>query len=443
MTRPVHVRPVWTSDEGTMAQETARVRWERLVQDMVDSMGSSLAKNSITASEKAEGLEIQHQLRILRQEVVSDDKLTPLNLHRDVDERWYNERLGASSQLSWRAAPWLFAECYLYRRVQALFSGSVYWHGHDIFREQKDSSFTNSRTAVQDLAAQYNINIQRCPRQENAGDVVSFKKFSDMMQVALWGNATDLSLLSRPTFEDLRSLQKKPASIAMVVDDDLDQLWSYMTSPAYETSHRHIDIVLDNAGFELLTDLVLAVYLLDQDFANEVTLHTKVFPWFVSDATPADLESLMAMLRSQETFPTREFIDPLCDRIAQLTSAGKIVITQHWFWTTGSAFSEMPTRAADLLHYLCGRDLVIFKGDLNYRKLTGDGLWPHTTPFKAALGPLGSRSGLKVLALRTNKADVCVGLESEDRVRALDKESPRGGWLRTGKYGVISFSDGE
>lgn len=426
-----------------MAQETARTRWGRLVQDMVDSMGSSLAKNPITASKKAEGFEIQHQLRILRQEVVSDSKLTPLNLHRDVDERWYNERLGALSQLSWRAAPWLFAECYLYRRVQALFCGSVHWHGHDIFKEQKDSSFANSRTAVQDLAAQYIINIQRCPRQEDASDLVRFKEFSDMMQVALWGNATDLSLLSRPTFADLRSLQKKQASITMVVDDDLDHLWSYMTSPAYKTSHRHIDIVLDNAGFELLTDLVLAVYLLDKGFAEEVKLHTKVFPWFVSDATPADLESLMTMLRSQETFPTREFIDPLCNRIAQLTSTGKIAITQHWFWTTGSAFWEMPTRAADLLQYLRGRDLVIFKGDLNYRKLTGDGLWPHTTPFKSALGPLGARSGLKVLALRTNKADVCVGLESEDRVRALDKKSPGGGWLRTGKYGVISFSDGE
>lgn len=439
----MHVRPVWTSDEGTMAQETARTRWGRLVQDMVDSMGSSLARNSITAAKKVEGLEIQQQLRFLRQEVVSDAKLTPLNLHGDVDGRWYNERLGVSSQLSWRAAPWLFAECYLYRRVQALFSASVYWHGHDIFKEQKASSFTNSWIAVQDLAAQYNINIQRCPQQDDAGDVESFKKFSDMMQVALWGNATDLSLLSRPTFEDLRSLQKKQATTSMVVDDDLDHLWSYMTSPAYKTSNRHIDIVLDNAGFELFTDLVLAVYLLDQGFAKQVRLHTKVFPWFVSDATPADLESLMNMLRSQEMFPTREFIDPLCDRIAQLTSTGKIVITQHWFWTTGSAFSEMATRAVDLLRDLRGRDLVVFKGDLNYRKLTGDGLWPHTTSFKSALGPLGVRSGLKVLALRTNKADVCVGLESEGRVRALDKESPGGGWLRTGKYGVISFSDGE
>lgn len=264
-----------------------------------------------------------------------------------------------------------------------------------------------------------------------------------MMQVALWGNATDLSLLSRPTFEDLQSLQKKQASTAMVIDDDLDGLWSYMTSPAYEAGHRHIDIVLDNAGFELLTDLVLAVYLLDQGLAEDVKLHTKAFPWFVSDSTPADLKSLMTMLRSPEIFPTRNFIDPLCDRIAQLMSTGKINITQHWFWTAGSAFSEMPTRAADLLHYLRGRDLVIFKGDLNYRKLTGDGLWSYTTPFKSALGPLGAGSGLKVLALRTNKADVCVGLESEDRVRALDKESPGGGWLRTGNYGVISFSDGE
>ena len=129
--------------------------------------------------------------------------------------------------------------------------------------------------------------------------------------------------------------------------------------------------------------------------------------------------------------------------MAVLISTGKIAITQHWFWTTGSAFSEMPSRAGDLLQYLGKRDLVVFKGDLNYRKLTGDGLWPYTTPFKTALGPLGAGSGLKILALRTNKADVCVGLKSKDQIRQLDKECPKGGWLRTGKYGVISFSDGE
>ncbi len=424
-----------------MAQGTARTRWGRIVQDMVDSMSSALAKNSFTAQKKSEALEIQHQLRILRQEIVNDDRLTPLNLRRDVDERWYNEHLGVSSQLSWRAAPWLFAECYLYRRVQASFCGSVFWHGHDIFKEQKDTTFINSQTAVQDLAAQYIINIQR-GQQKYDSELVRFKEFSDMMQVALWGNATDLSLLSRPTFEDLRSLQKQ-CSAAMVVDDDLDQVWSYMTSPEYEASHRNIDIVLDNAGFELLTDLVLAVYLLDQGLAKEVKLHAKAFPWFVSDATPTDIESLMTMLRSRDNFPTREFLDPLCDRIAELMSTGKIAITQHWFWTTGSAFSEMPSRARDLLKYLSRRDLVIFKGDLNYRKLTGDGLWLYTTPFKTALGPLGAGSGLKILALRTNKADVCVGLKSEDQVRELDKECPKGGWLRTGKYGVISFSDGE
>lgn len=441
MTRRDIVRPVWTSDEGSMAQETARTRWERIVQDMVDSMGSSLARNTLSQSKKSEGLEIQHQLHNLRQEIMNDDRLTPLDLHRDPDERWYNERLGSSSQLSWRAAPWLFAECYLYRRVQALFCGSVFWHGHDIFKAQKDTTFINSQTAVQDLAAKYIVNVQQDQRADDS-ELVKFKHFSDVVQVALWGNATDLSLLSRPTYEDLKLLQKQ-SSAAMVVDDDLDQVWSYLTSPVYEASNRSIAIILDNSGFELLTDLVLAVYLLDQGIAQEVKLHTKAFPWFVSDATPADIESSMAILRSHENFPNREFLDPLCDRIAALMSSGKITTTQHWFWTAGSAFSEMPSRAESLLQDLKKQDLILFKGDLNYRKLTGDGLWPYTTPFKTALGPLGANSGLKILALRTNKADVCVGLNSEDQVRELDKQCPKGGWTRNGKYGVISFSDGE
>lgn len=441
MALPEVARPVWTSDEGTMAQETARTRWEGIVQNMVDTVGSFMAKNTLRPQQKAEALDIQHQLRILRQEIISNGRLQPINLRGDPDERWYNKHLGCQTQLSWQAAPWLFAECYLYRRVQALFGGSVFWHDFDVFKDQKDSAFINSQTAVQDLAMQFIINVEQGDRSDDS-ELLRLKEFSDIIQVALWGNATDLSLQNRPSAEDLKLIQKRRFAAA-VVDNDLDQLWSYLNAPAYKASDRNVDIVLDNAGFELLTDLVFAVYLMDRRIARKVTLHTKAFPWFVSDATPTDIASLMNLMRSAEDFPCRDYIDPLCDRIAVHLSAGNITTTQHWFWTTGSAFSDMPWRAPDLLQDLSKRDLVIFKGDLNYRKLTSDCLWSHTTPFKTALGQLGSGSGLKILALRTNKADVCVGLESEDQVNQLNQACPKGGWLRTGKYGVISFSDGE
>lgn len=70
-------------------------------------------------------------------------------------------------------------------------------------------------------------------------------------------------------------------------------------------------------------------------------------------------------------------------------------------------------------------------------------MWPHTTTYEEALGPLGRQRGIKILALRTNKSDVCVGIESQTKVDALDEEAPDGAWIRNGKYAVISFNEGQ
>jgi hypothetical protein len=74
--------------------------------------------------------------------------------------------------------------------------------------------------------------------------------------------------------------------------------------------------------------------------------------------------------------------------------------------------------------------------------------WAPTTPFTEAIGPLGPGSGVRVLALRTCKADVVVGLlEGEDeRLRATEKGGGDSGarkWAWSGKWAVVQFSDGK
>jgi hypothetical protein len=55
---------------------------------------------------------------------------------------------------------------------------------------------------------------------------------------------------------------------------------------------------------------------------------------------------------------------------------------------------------------------------------------------------MGKGSGVKTVSLRTNKADVCVGLASDSLVESLDREAPDAAWVRSGKYAVISFCKG-
>ena len=50
-----------------------------------------------------------------------------------------------------------------------------------------------------------------------------------------------------------------------------------------------MDIILDNAGYELVTDLVLSFWVLKTLPSTNIALHCKHHPWFVSDATCYDV----------------------------------------------------------------------------------------------------------------------------------------------------------
>ena len=270
--------------------------------------------------------------------------------------------------------------------------------------------------------------------------------FYEMTEIALWGNATDLSLLSSLSLDQVHSLQGSKAiheGRARIVANDMPQAWDYLKS----RRGRRVDIVLDNAGFELFTDLVYALYLLDSGLASSIRLHVKSIPWFVSDVMPHDMDALLSALADTTLFPGAKHrsVCALTKRLSDCYKTGLVSIAEDPFWTTGFDFHDMPVVAPELHKDLLESTLVIFKGDLNYRKLVRDANWPHTLPFKEAIGPLrGGKyaEGLKILALRTNKADVCVGL-SQDTLERMENEAPGKAWVRNGKYAVVGFSDGD
>lgn len=120
---------------------------------------------------------------------------------------------------------------------------------------------------------------------------------------------------------------------------------------------------------------------------------------------------------------------------------GKWVYEQHPFWCTGYTFWSLPSEAPDLFLHLAESDLVLFKGDLNHRKLTYDCHAPSQTPFHVAIGPMSSEDfAPPVASLRTIKSDVVVGVD-EAQARKLDEEEP--GWRISGKYAVVLLSEGQ
>ena len=295
-----------------------------------------------------------------------------------------------------------------------------------------------------------------------------------MAEICLWGNATDLSLLTSLTYDDIQKLQGSSARKAAetnIIANDLPAAYQILKTAQRSKSKqesRRVDIVLDNAGFELYVDLILTGYLLASNLATHIVLHPKNIPWFVSDVTPQDFTALINALGDPQSFFTRQSDDEkhadsqppalsdqeiqdlqfLRNHLARFLAEGQISIRPNIFWTTANSFWRLPTQAPVLFADLKESELVILKGDLNYRKLTADAAWDPTTPFAEAIGPMGKGSGVRCLALRTCKADVVVGLEKgvDERLRETEGgggDSGQRKWAWSGKWAVVQVCDGK
>ncbi|KAL3439978.1 hypothetical protein BJX65DRAFT_317151 [Aspergillus insuetus] len=450
-----------TSDPSSFAYVSVRERWLVILDGIIDDLTETV-NGVLDAVTEVEGKWVIDRVVALKADILLDAKLKPLLDDRFDDIFEYNKELNQRNA-TWMDVFWLYSECYLYRRINTLFTLTEYWRDYDPFRRQKMSTFKASRPAVLELATKYRelVSGDTCSQRDEEAEMLLFR---EMCEVCLWGNATDLSLLTSVTYENLQKLQGAGARQAQrknILSNDLDAAFTSL-----KTAHQsrnggeiRVDFVLDNAGFELFADLILAGYLLSTGLATKIVLHPKSIPWFVSDALPVDFDDVLAALLNPRAFFRTQAEGPVSEAEEQslkflgnqwsgFHQKGKIVVREDRFWTTGGSFWRLPHLAPDLFDELKTSDLVIFKGDLNYRKLTGDAHWNPTTPFSSAIGPLGPGSKLRTLVLRTCKADVVVGLAEGDDERlrntpegGFDKEKRR--WAWTGKFAVASLCDGK
>ncbi|WP_329500873.1 damage-control phosphatase ARMT1 family protein [Kitasatospora herbaricolor] len=301
----------------------------------------------------------------------------------------------------WGEAPFLWAESYFYRRLLAAtgYFGSGAWRGVDPFAPFKDAELAGP--AVDEELAALGELRGLAPEQRTEALLAS----------ALWGNRADLSfgLTAAP-------VAGRPPGL---VTDDSRLLFA---APAAAGRGR-VCLVADNAGRELLPDLLLVDHLLTEALAAEVVLYVKPYPYYVSDATMADVLAALRRLRSS---PEPE-AGQAGLRLWQAMHTRRLVVRTHPFFCAPLPYREMPP---DLRTEFAGAAVTILKGDLNYRRLVGDQLWPAITPFADAAGHFPS----PVAALRTLKSDVVVGLD--ERVVA-DLDAYGTPWRTSGTHALI------
>ena len=290
--------------------------------------------------------------------------------------------------------------------MNTFFVASKCWKGYDVFCRQKISSFGYSRKAVVELASRYKDLVEEIEQQNsNAKPTVPYDQteaeevlFTELCEFCLWGNATDLSLLTNLSYNDVQALQGSEArqlAEKNILANDIGAAFEVLKlakgSSKESKRKRCVHIVLDNAGFELYVDLVFAGYMIAAGYATEIVLHPKEIPWFVSDATATDFEALLRALQNpvsafapDSSNETSEEKDSLLSqdesavlfylhyRLSTLRSEGKIIIQENSFWHQPGSHWRMPMTAPQLFECLKESELVIFKGDLHYRKLTAD-----------------------------------------------------------------------
>jgi hypothetical protein len=189
---------------------------------------------------------------------------------------------------------------------------------------------------------------------------------------------------------------------------------------------------------DLLFDLVLADFMLAQDQARQVVFHVKAHPFFVSDAMPKDVRATVALVREAPHPSIRAMGARICDHL----EAGRLVLKDDPLWTSCLTFRDLfrarrsrarAGRASSSLRAELERsNLIILKGDLNYRRLLDDRRWPHTTPLEEAAAYFPT----PFLVLRTLKGEIMVGL-GPGEAEVLDNQDPD--WLTNGQRGIIHW----
>jgi hypothetical protein len=309
---------------------------------------------------------------------------------------------------TWDQLPFLWAESYFYRRLLETCGhftpGPWFWldpFAHLKLAELADPALTD------ELA-----------RTDRLGQLDPDARGDAVLLAALWGNRADLGFAAQTTPD-------RPVHEHLVVDDSTE-LWEILrTAKPRRGGGAVVCLVADNAGRELLSDLLLIDHILDSDPGSRVLLHVKPTPYYVSDATTADVAACLRRLAAADGYAAT-----VADRLREAFRTGRVRLRTHWFYVAPFGFDAMPD---DLAEEFAASTLTIVKGDLNYRRLVGDRHWPATVDARQAIGYFPG----PVAAVRTLKSEVVVGL-TESTLAELNDRQP--GWRTAGTHGLVQVT---
>jgi hypothetical protein len=385
--------PLMTSDPGSFARATIVERKPQIIRQVIEENGYPL--------------EIVQALQMFRDEIAERPMQPLIEAAPDVDS--WNGELRRYEGKSWLEVPWYWAEVFFYRKLleAVRYFQPGLWHERDPFGSLKRRQEAEARARFAEGWSQL---------ATAATHLSEAQVFEALLHSALWGNRADLSNF---TVRELAQagLATQAERHNLLIDD------TKAVEMLLSAGVAHVDFICDNVGLDLLFDLALADFLLGRGWAQQVTLHLKSQPFFVSDAMPAD--ATLAINALATAAPAVE--QALGQRLETYVKAGRLRLATDPFWTGFLMFRDMPPH---LREDIAQAALGVVKGDVNYRRLLDDRHWPHTTRMEDVTAYFPA----PFVALRTLKGEIMVGLRP-GQAEQIAAEDPA--WLINGKRGVI------
>ncbi|OEH77455.1 duf89 fructose bisphosphatase [Cyclospora cayetanensis] len=347
--------------------------------------------------------------------------------------------------------PWILAEVYCYRRIL---------HAFDFFRTLYDPFLYQKMAGLSAAAAKADVYgqqvaalLQQHPsggdtkdRNTKPSPALYKHQIRSAVFASLEGNAGDLSLWPAKLCEEIGEPAQergKPQSVgeqegtffggphSWLLADDFEAFFEDLCNRSKNcgcSSNSQcsrcsgvVHLWTDNAGGELLSDLLLCSCLLLTGAARSIRLCVKQQPTYVSDVTKPDLEMTIRWMQSQGQDVNLSRWGAL---LREWLVAGVLIVSASFFCCSPLELRRAPKPIVSLWEKEAA--LIILKGDMNYRRLIGDRAWRTDTPFASVAAYCCTR----VLALRLLKAELGCGMRRE-KTDAAEATDPK--WMTNGK----------
>ena len=395
-----------TGDPGSFAMKTILVRLPEIVEQVIQLNG--LSEISDTGNP-------ERQLIALKQEIPNGHIKDPFETFLAegsvflVEEvNIWREKIAEYTDKPWIGIPWYFAEAYFYLKL--LFAFAYYtpdspFYLRDPFQPHKDNELLSSGGGLE-TGRKIVKHLEDLESEQGIVDaLVSF---------SLWGNRIDLS--NSQLAEQSKGKILAADSKHLLIDHSRELCQKLLDS-------ERIDIILDNSGTELVCDLLMAWYLLSCQKHLKVCLHAKKAPVLVSDALQKDVTRIIKGFAEDKDVR----LSKAGEHLRSFLEQQRLIVKDHYFWNGPLHFPDFPP---DIANDLAHSDLVLLKGDANYRRLLSDRKWPPSTPMEETTGYFPTSFAV----LRAMKGEIVVDLE-ENTVAKLFHEDPQ--WMLNGQRGII------